>query len=710
MDKNNVKDPLLDCLKILCKLEKRSFSEKTLTAGLPLINEQLTPQLFLRAASRANFSANIVKCKLNEISSLSLPAVLILKNNNACILTNINSKNVTVILPESGMGTKTTSLKELDEQYSGYLIFAHPDYEYEARSKEFHIEPEKSWFWGTLGYFKHIYGHIMIAAFLTNLFVLIAPLFIMNVYDRVVPNQAMETLWVLTTGVLIFFVFDLIARLTRNYLLDVASRKSGDIMASRFYQQLLSLKMSSKPASSGSVSSYFNEFESLHSFFTSAAFLGLIDLPFILLFLLTIWWIGGSIVLIPIIAIPIVLIIALILENPARASIRKALLGSTQKQALLTESMNGLETIKSLNAEGLMQKRWEQSISAASDASMKSRLYSGITLNLTVWIQQIVIVSVVVFGVYLITDGSLTVGGLIAVIILSGRSLMLGQVASLLTRMERSRAAMRSLNKIMNLPNERPTDKKYIRRSQLSGDIKLDKVSLHYPGEQIAALDNISLEISAQEKVGIIGRIGSGKSSLLKLIVGLYTPTQGEILLDGIDANNIDPSDLRRSATFVSHDTVLFYGSVRENIMMANPNVSDDELLSAAKAAGVTDFVNRHPDGFDMQVGEKGESLSGGQRQAVALARAMVTDPSIVLLDEPTSAVDNQFEQELMQKLPEFIEHKTFIVVTHRRSLLELVDRIIVMDNGHIVADGPTKEILNVLTKTQSENTGESSE
>jgi len=504
-------------------------------------------------------------------------------------------------------------------------------------------------------------------------------------------------MWVLAFGAFVFFAFDLLSRILRHYLVDFAGRQADKQLSNMLYSHMLSLRMAEKPDSSGVVANYFSEFESLRDFFTSATFIGLIDLPFIFLFLFVTWLIGGPVVYVPLVALPIILAIALLLEIPARSAVQKSMAGESQKQSIIVESFNGLETIKTINAENLMQKKWENHVKHESEAAGTSRFYSALILNLTVWIQQIVIVGVIVVGVYLITAGQLTVGGLIAVTILSGRALMVGQIANLLSRIERSRTALRGLGHIMEARTDRNIKEKFLRRPHVKGDIEIDKVSFAYPGQRNPALENVSFTVQAGERVGIIGRIGSGKSTLLKLIVGLYEPEEGSILIDGTDNTDIDPMDLRRNIHYVGSDSVLFYGSVRENIRMANPQADDDALIKAAKIAGVDKFVNKHPSGFDLPVGERGEWLSGGQRQAIALARAIISNPSVMLLDEPTGAVDNSFEQEFMSALPSVLENKTLIVVTHRASLLQLVDRVIVLEGGHVVADGPRDVILDRL-------------
>lgn len=697
-EQEDIIDPLLSCLKIVCELEQHSFSEKAATSGLPLVESKLTPELFIRAAERLGFKSKLYKRDIGDISNLMLPAVLVLKNNNACVIKKFKPDgSVIVFFPESGSGIHEVKQDELADQYEGYAIFISPEMEYDKRSLEYHSLKPSSWYWDALLSFKNVYGHIAIATFLTNLAVLIIPLFIMNVYDRVVPTNATTTLWVLAIAAVVFLLFDLTSRIIRTYLMETVAKRSDKIISARMFAQLLSLKLEYRPASAGSVANYFNEFAILRDFFTSAAFVGLIDLPFIIIFLAFIWILGGNLVLIPLISIPVILIAAYLGELPAKKNIEKNLAGQNQKQAILVEMITGLEAIKSLNAEGIIQKKYERSSISAADATTRSKIITMIILNCSVWIQQVAVIAVVVYGVFLINAGLLSIGGLIAVTILTGRALMLGQVASLLTRFDRTRNALKGLNNIMSLPNERSAEHKYIRRPRLTGEIKVQNVSYYYPGERITAIDNVSFALKPGERVGIVGRIGSGKSTLLKLIVGLYTPSSGSIVLDDCDTREIDPSDLRHNAHYVGSNSMLFYGSVKDNILLANIGASDDEVIKAAKIAGLDKIIGNHPKGYDMQVGERGELLSSGQRQAIALARSFLSDPPIMLFDEPTASMDSQFESEIKPPLNEFIDGRTLLLVSHRISMLDLVDRVVVLDAGKIIADGPRKVILDAL-------------
>ena len=693
-------DPLLECLVIITELKQRPYSAASLKSGLPM-EGNMTPELFVRAAERAGLTTKLMRRPIRKISRLVLPVVMILEDNSACVLTGINKDDtIEVIFPEVSDGVKVMPMSELDEQYAGYVFFIQARYEYESRALEnqsFDLEG-KHWFWGTILRYKGMYTEVMFASLFINIFALATPLFIMNVYDRVVPNNAVHTLWVLALGVLIVFCFDFLLRTLRGYYIDLAGKKIDIILASQLFQQLLNIKMLERPESTGVQANHVREFEHIRDFFTSATISSIVDIPFIFLFIWIIWIVGGKLAFVPILAVPIVVIMGILLSIPMNRAVAGSFVGGSQKNAMLIETLTNIEVVKSNSAEGSMLSRWEKYVGMSARAALQSRFYSTMASNITTVMNYIVTVSVVVWGVYLIGQQDLTVGGLIACTILSGRALApLGQVTNLLTRWQLSRYSLQALNRVMDTPIERPPKHKFLHRPSFEGDIEFEEIHFKFPAQEIELFKGISFEIKAKEKVGVIGSMGAGKTTLLKLILGFYPPQAGAVRIDGTDLEQIDPADLRKHLGYVPQDPKLFFGTVRDNIAMKTPWATDEEVLAAAKISGADRFINRHPAGYDMPIGEGGQGLSGGQCQAITIARAIMGRPNFLLLDEPTSGMDSSSEQLFINHMRQYSKNKTLLLVTHKMSLLALVDRLIVLQNGVIAVDGPKDKVLASL-------------
>lgn len=693
------KDPLLQCLVLLTEQNNRPHSPQVLTEGLPLVNGRLTPKLFLRAAARGGFAAKLAQRGLGELSNLLLPAVLLLENEQACILQrlDVDKGEAEVIQPESG-GVALLTLEELEQVYSGYVLFLRPEYRFGDSNAGALNDRDGHWFWSTLWRSARIYRDVLLASVLINLFVLANPLFVMNVYDRVVPNNAVETLWVLAIGVLVVYLFDFGLKMLRAYFIEVAGKKSDVLLSARLFEKVMGLRYDAMPSSVGAFASNLREFESIRNFLSSTTNTVLIDIPFMLLFLVVIAWIGGPLVVVPALAVPLILIYALAVRPSLRRSIERTFSSTAQKNGTLVESLTAMETLKTQRAASPMQARWEEAVGYIARWGLRSRMLSSSVVNFAGLVQQLASVLLVIGGVYMIVEQNLSMGGLIACVILSGRAIApLAQVASLVANYEQSIKALKTLDEIMALPDEHEAERRYLHRPDLKGGVEFQNVNFTYPNTEYGALKEISFRIQPGEKVALIGRIGSGKSSIQKLLLGLYRPSEGAIAIDGIDLNQIDPSDLRRSVGYVPQDVMLFAGSVRDNITIGLPRASDAQILQAARLSGVDAFVNQHPLGFDMPVGERGSALSGGQRQAVALARALLHDPAILVLDEPSNSMDNASEDYLRRQLKQFARQKTLLMVTHKMSLLDLVDRLIVIDGGRVVADGPKDTVLEAL-------------
>lgn len=697
--------PLLNCLSLLANLHQNPVSKQSLKQGLPNADKEFTPDTFIRAADRAGFSSKLVaRRKIKDISPLVLPCVLLLDNKNACILLRFDKKkkNAEIMLAEGDGATKKVKLETLEKHYIGYAILAKPEAKLDKRAQYIELKKRKDWFWGTLLKFWRLYIHVMIASLVINCFAVASPLFVMNVYDRVVPNNAVETLWVLAIGIGIVYLFEFTLKNLRSYFVDIAGRNADIIMGSRLLEHVMGMKLDQLPPSIGSTANNLKDFEGLRDFFSSGTVTLLVDLPFMVLFLFVIWLVAGPVVYIPMAMIPVVLLVSWLIQIPLVRVVERIHAESNQKYALLFETLSGLETIKTNTAEGRIQGFWERIITKTASSSAESRTWSALASSFTSLSLQFTNVMVIVYGVYLISDGDMTMGALIAATMLSGRALApLANVAGLLTRYQTTKMGLKSLDELMKKPAERDFDKSFISLKNIRGAIEFKKVSFSYPGSDQKALHDVSLMVRPGERVGILGRIGSGKSTLGRLLTGLYDPTEGNILLDGTSLGQIDPADVRQNIGYVSQDNYLFYGSVRDNIAFGGGNLNEEAIRRAAKISGAMDFIRHSSFGLDLPVGERGMSLSGGQRQAVAIARSIVNDPPILLMDEPTSDMDLASENRFIQRMEQFMPKKTLILITHRHSVLKLVNRIVILEAGQIIADGPKDEIIEKLKSGQ---------
>ncbi|MFK5923046.1 MAG: type I secretion system permease/ATPase [Verrucomicrobiota bacterium] len=692
-------DPLLDCLMVAGKLHGKALSRDSVTMGLPLVDNRLTPDLFIRAADRGGLTAKLVRRPLRKISDLILPVVLILEEGHACVLTKHDGVQAEVISPDIDDGSTTVSLKELKKSYTGYAIFLKPKFDYEERADLKVVPRASSWFWGTLWRFKKLYIKLIPASILINLFAIASPIFIMTTYDRVVPNQAMETLTVLAVGASIVFGFEFLIRMLRGYFIDRAGKRADVLMASALYEQILGIEMSAKPASSGAFANQARAYESLREFFTSATMVALIDLPFVFLFVYLVFVIGGTAVaLVPLSAAVLVLAMGLLLQFPLKHAVKSSYQTGMQRHALLVEMITGLEAVKGASAEANFQRRIEECVRESAELEVKSRWYSSLATTMTSFIHHMVTIGVVVVSVYEIKEGNMTQGAMIACVILSGRGLApLAKVAGLLTRLQQSMTALHGLNQIMKMPRERAPGQQHVSRPDFRPEIDFKEVSFAYPGQKVAALKEVSFHIKPGERVAILGKIGSGKSTMLRMLMKFYQPSGGLLKISGTDITQLNPSEIRRQAGYVPQEATLFYGSIKDNILMGSPWSGDEPLKKAAGRTGVNKFVENHPMGYDRPVGERGSMLSGGQRQCVVLARALLTEPDLLLFDEPTSGMDSTAEREFSQDVLSYLNEnsrRTLVLATHKPSLLALVDRIIILDDGRIVANGPKQEVL----------------
>ncbi|MBM7060391.1 type I secretion system permease/ATPase [Pseudomonas sp. UL073] len=695
-------DPLLDSLLTLCVLHQKPASRAMLTSGLPLPEQRLSAELLPRAAARAGLQGRLLQRRLEQIPNIALPALILLKEGRCAVLLGWETNGeARLLLSESDGGEVRVARELLAEDYAGQTFFAQPQHKFDLQHGEM-IPRARHWFRDTLKRSRWLYVDAVAASLLINLIALAAPLFVMNVYDRVVPNQATSTLWVLAIGISGAYLFDLLLKTMRGLCLDLAGKKTDLIISATLFERIVGMSMKFRPARVGSFAQNIHEFQTLRDFLASLTLTSLIDLPFTLIILLVIGLLGGPLVFVPLLAFPLAALLGWLLQRPLVDTMNRTMALAAERQSSLIETLAGLDAVKVNNAESERQYLWEQTIGTLSRLELRVKVLSSLAMNLTLMIQQLAGVIMIIGGVYLIIAGDLSMGGLIACYMLNGRALgPLTQLSGLITRYQQARLTMHSVNQMMELPQERSDEERPMTRQHVRGAIEMREVQFTYPNQQNPALTDVSLAIRPGEKVGIIGRSGSGKSSLAKLIVGLHQADAGHLLVDGVDVRQYDVSELRHNIGYVPQDIQLFSGTLRDNLVAGARYVEDETALRAAELAGVHEFVRMHPQGYELQVGERGQNLSGGQRQNVALARALLLDPQILLFDEPTSAMDNAGEERLKQRLHEVIGNRTLLLVTHRASMLTLVDRLVIVDKGKIIADGPKAVVMEALKKGQ---------
>jgi ATP-binding cassette subfamily C protein LapB len=696
-------DTLLESLLFLSKFYQRATSKESLIAGIAMHGEVMDVDKFIKSSKRIGLiSKFVIREKINDISKLALPAVVMLDKNRSAVLLDYDVQNnkAAVIIPGLSEGEVQMELSELEKEYDGHALIIKPAYNFENRvSKEVIVPEPKKWFWGAMKRNKDIYIRVAIAALFINMFVIATPLFTMNVYDRVLPNNAIDTLWALAIGIFIVMVFDFILKLVRAYYIGKAGKRADVIMSNKIFDQLLNLRLEERPSSTGMFVNRLQSFESVREFFATATVATIVDIPFIFIFIAIIFYIGGTLGWISLASVVIALVFSWIMQKPIKKTVEASAKEDQLKHTTLNETVAGLEIIKSIRGQNRMKTHWDKSLSQTVYYHEKSQFLSQIATFFTAFISQFSNIAIVIGGVYLASEGEMTMGGIIASMMLNGRVVApVSQIVGMIIRYDRTMLSLNNIDEIMNMEVERE-NKAYLSRPDLKGDIELKDLTFSYKGQNFDALKDINLTIKEGEKVAILGKIGSGKSTLAKLIQNLYVPTKGSILIDQTDVRQIDPVDLRRVIGVVPQEPFLFMGSIKDNITISEPFATDEEILRASKIAGVHEFLGKHEAGYDLIVGERGEGLSGGEIQSVTLARALITNPNILILDEPTNSMDRQSEKAFIQRLSNIVKDETLILITHKTSILSLVDRVIILDDGKVIADGPKEQIFSQASK-----------
>ncbi|MCE4536488.1 type I secretion system permease/ATPase [Pelomonas sp. P7] len=718
-------DPLLQALSWLTAHHGKPRSPDSLRAGAP-VDGLLTPDGAIRVMREAGYNAGLLRKRIDDIHGLLLPAVLLLGGGDACVLVRRlddpaavapGACRYEVVFPGPEAAAVPATTAELEPEYSGFMLAVSP---LESAQKPRTETPllkladkglASHWLWGTLKRFTPYYRASMLAALLSNVLMLVSGLVTSVIYDKVIPHQAMVTLWTLAVGAGVALLFDLFARQLRSHLIDLAGRKADLVIGAKLYRQTLGVRMEHKPASAGSYAHYLAQVEMVREFFTSATLSALSDLPFLVIFIGMTFVIGGPLGWVLVLAAPVIMGLSWAIQGALRRAMRTNMQETADLHGTLVESLEGLEDLKTSGAEGRFLRRYEHTTAIVADTALTARALSSWSMNISSTLQQAVNLILLVWGVYLIRDGVISSGALIGSVMFASRAIApLGSLVSLATRYQGARAAMLSLNQMMNAPVERDSSRNYVPLSTITGKVGLHDVGFAYPaaaphaGQHAAegtapkVLRNVTLRLEAGERVAILGRIGSGKSTILRLLGGLYQPTEGMVEVDGIDLRQVDPAEFRSRVGFVSQEPRLFVGTLRDNVLMGRAHLDAGRLVEVAKLTGLDRVVAGHPMGWDLPVGEMGQLLSGGQRQLVALARALVTKPQILLMDEPTSSMDAQSEMAFLRQLRDAAGSATLVVVTHRPAVLELVQRIVVVDGGRVVMDGPRDQVLAALS------------
>lgn len=680
----------------------RPSSPIALFSGVPLDDSAVTVEDIQSLGARIGL--DVTEQRLADLMSgrFVLPALLLLADGKAVPLLDRAENGGFVTSLESPHLATTADLMRANARslVSFSMVYLNASELNGVVGSAPQIE-RRHWLVDTLAPFWRTYLQVALAALFINLLALASPLFTMNVYDRVLPNKAIATLWVLAIGVGLATTFDLLLKTVRAALIDYAGRQADLKLSYLLFEKVLDTSLGARPTSTGEYASRVTQYEFVREFFTSNTISVLIDTVFVFVFLIAIYLLAGWLVIIPACAFAIALLIGLITQFRIGRRVAAASNEAAQRQAILVETISTLETIKALRAEAILLRRWRELSKNAARTSEQIKQLSSSAGNWTQFVQQLVAVGIVIAGSYEFAEGNLSTGAIIACVMLASRAVApLGQIALTLSRLRQAILSLRILDTIMAQPEDRPNSVGFVNREISSGSFSFRNVDFAYPGSDYKVLNGLSFSVGQGERVGIIGRIGSGKTTIGRLLGGLYPAGGGTVTIDGVDARQYHPAVVREAVAVAGQSTDLFSGTVKENLLMGRSGASDEEIVEAAKATGVDEFVARHPRGYDMPVGERGNNLSGGQKQAVTIARLLLARPRIVFLDEPSGAMDLASERALISKLSAaFDQNRTVVISTHRYSMLELVDRLIVIDQGKVVADGPKKSVIEELQR-----------
>lgn len=695
-------DPLLVCLAMVAKALGHPVHLQVLRAGFSLDAKGRVPlAAYPDMAHQHGLMAAWSRTPISRIPSYTLPVLMPLKDGRACILKGVSNGMAQVFWAESGLQEFEIPVAELQAlARNEVLVVKLPSQRNDQTLAPMHGQAF-AWFWGTLWRFRHFYVESMVATVLANVLTLASVFFTMNVYDRVVPTQAYASLWTLAIGTAVAAVLEFVMRWLKAKLVDLGGKKADLAINATLLREIMSIRLEHRPQSVGIFASSMRDFESLRDFFSSSSMVLLADLPFALMFLALIAMVGGNLVWVPLLTVPFLVVIGLAAQRPLMKAMRENMKEAGDKQSVLVEAVLNLEILKAHNAETYLQRRWELANLAGAESYKSIRSLTNLIMGITTTVQQLVTVVMVVVGVYLIHANQLTLGGLIASVILAGRAISpLASIMSLASRCQQAKTSLETLDGLIKRPRDRSPGRTHVVPDAIEGGLEADAVGFAYPGEhKIPVIRNLSLKIEPGQKVAMLGRVGSGKSTLLRLMAGLYAPVSGNVRLDGVDMQQLEPSEVRSKVGYVGQEPQLFMGTLRDNLVLSDSWINSSQIHDVLRKLGLYDMVAAHPLGLDMPITEAGGGLSGGQRQLVSIARMMLRDPRMVFMDEPTSSMDQNTEARVIAVLKEWLNNRTVLMSTHRPQLLEWADSIAVIDAGQCVAFGGKQEMLNKLTR-----------
>ncbi|ELA8881976.1 type I secretion system permease/ATPase [Acinetobacter baumannii] len=696
--------PWLHAILVIARHYLIDPSEEKLRLQFDWNQNQTIDEILTLAARQIGMNYRKAKLDLCEISPWHLPVIIEMKDGQVGVLDKIDAnQNLSVQFSGDQGLAQTFTLDNLKAYVTNIYILRPEKSVPDARIDEYIKPYEAHWFWAVILRDWKRYIDIMFASLVANILALATIVFSMNVYDRVIPAQSVPTLWVLAGGVLIAAIFEFCLRVARIYLSDILGKRADLTISDLVFGHALRIKNKERSKSTGTFISQIRELEGVRELVTSTTISAIADLPFFFLFLIIFWLIGGNLFWVMVIVVPLMIIPGILIQKPLAKLASEGMRESAIRNAMLVESVQGIEDIKLLRAESRFQNQWNHMNEVSADISMRHRKLVGVMMAWTQKIQGLTFAIVVLIGCFAVMKGEMTTGALVACSILSSRMLgPIAQISGVLGRLQQAKVAKNGLDELMKKPVDQPPRAHLIHRPVLFGNYELDQVEFRYSqNDGKPTLVIPKLTIRTGEKIAILGRNGAGKSTLLQLLAGMQEPLQGHIKLDGVTLGLIDPLDIRRDIGLLNQNSHLFYGSIRENLKLGAPLATDLDILEALNLSGVLDFIHEKKEGLDYQILEGGAGLSGGQKQALLLARLLIRKPNFLFLDEPTAALDDVSEKQFIEQLQSWLGNKTLIVATHRRAILELVDRVIVINNGKIVLDGPKEQVLKLSQPKQ---------